>query len=164
MISAILTEIGYSQYIFNFEVKKRTTIYSARLIFSRWDQPVEYCTFLLVMRWVCFGKNLGPYNLNWLVDIVIGKANTHFSGMLNSGTKSNKNIGWKKCIFAMANLQNDKQVKIRVDDMISQQFFRLQNLCYVYNIWKNGDARYLVFIVDICNCGSSAICWRYQRF
>ena len=26
---------GLSQYIFNFEVKKRTTIYSARLIFSR---------------------------------------------------------------------------------------------------------------------------------
>ena len=34
----------------------------------------------------------------------------------------------------MAKLQNYMQVKIRMDDMISQQFFRLQNLCYVYSI------------------------------
>jgi len=34
----------------------------------------------------------------------------------------------------MANLQNYKRVKIRMDDMISQQFFRLQNICYVYSI------------------------------
>ena len=54
------------------------------------------------------------------------------------GTKSKINWGWKKCIFAMANLQNYKRVKIRMDDMISQQFFRLPNLCYVYNIWNFG--------------------------
>jgi len=29
---------------------------------------------------------------------------------------------------------------------------------YVYSICKNEGARYLVFTVDICNCGSSAIC------
>jgi len=34
----------------------------------------------------------------------------------------------------MANLQNYKRVEIRMDDMISQQFFRLQNLCNVYSI------------------------------
>jgi len=33
---------------------------------------------------------------------------------------SNKNISRKKCIFARANLQNYKRVKIRMDDMISQ--------------------------------------------
>ena len=49
-------------------------------------------------------------------------------------TKSNKKISREKCIFAMANLQYYKRVKIRMDDMISQQFFRLSNLCYVYII------------------------------
>jgi hypothetical protein len=34
----------------------------------------------------------------------------------------------------MANLQNYKQVKIWMDDMISQQFFRPQNFGYVYSI------------------------------
>jgi len=34
----------------------------------------------------------------------------------------------------MANLQNYKRVKIQVNDMISQQFFRLQNLCYDHSI------------------------------
>jgi hypothetical protein len=34
----------------------------------------------------------------------------------------------------MANPQNYKQVKIRMGDMISQQFFRLQNLGYVYSL------------------------------
>ena len=39
----------------------------------------------------------------------------------------------------MANLQNYKRVKIRMDDMISQQFFRPPNLCYVYIICKFMD-------------------------
>jgi hypothetical protein len=43
----------------------------------------------------------------------------------DEGTKSKKNVSWKKCIFGMANLQNYKRVKILLDDMISQQFFRL---------------------------------------
>jgi hypothetical protein len=34
--------------------------------------------------------------------------------------KSNKNVSWKKCIFALANLQNYKRVKIRMDDRKSQ--------------------------------------------
>ncbi len=56
--------------------------------------------------------------------------------MCNKGTKVTINLGLKKCLFAKANLQNHKRVKIRKEDMISQQFFRPQNLCYVYNIYK----------------------------
>jgi hypothetical protein len=51
----------------------------------------------------------------------------------------------------MANLQNYKRVKIRMDDMISQQFFRLQNLCYVYNICNFNGSQIVVF------------CWRYME-
>ena len=36
------------------------------------------------------------------------------------GTKSKINLGSKKCVFAMANLQNCKRVRIRMDDVISQ--------------------------------------------
>jgi len=43
----------------------------------------------------------------------------------------------------MANLQNYKRVEIRMDDMISQQFFRLQNLCNVYSI---GTFRVTIFL------------------
>jgi len=81
---------------------------------------------------------------------------------VGAGTKSKINFGLKKCVFAMTNLQNYKRVKIRMDDLITQQFFKLQNLCYVYQY------RYLLVgnfftdtIVDICNCGSSAIICRY---
>jgi len=42
--------------------------------------------------------------------------------------KSNKMFSQKKCIFAMANLQNYKRAKIRMDDMISQQFLGYKNL------------------------------------
>jgi hypothetical protein len=44
--------------------------------------------------------------------------------------------------------------------MISQQFFSLQNLRFVYSICKNEGARYLVSIVDICGLGLPLICWR----
>ena len=46
----------------------------------------------------------------------------------DEGTKFTINRGLKKCVFAMTNLQNHKRVKIRKEDMISQQFFRPQNL------------------------------------
>ena len=62
----------------------------------------------------------------------------------------------------MANLQNYKRVKIRMDDMISQQFFRLQNLCYVYNIGTFERPFFLqIQLEDICNFSSSAISWRF---
>lgn len=35
----------------------------------------------------------------------------------------------------MANLQNYKQAKIRMDDMLSQQFLGYKNLRLVYSIW-----------------------------
>jgi hypothetical protein len=37
-------------------------------------------------------------------------------------------------MFAMANLQNYKRAKIRMDDMISQQFLGYKNLRLVYSI------------------------------
>jgi len=41
--------------------------------------------FLICLNKV--GKNIGPYNMNWFVEIVIGKSNIHFSGMLDLGTE-----------------------------------------------------------------------------
>ena len=52
----------------------------------------------------------------------------------------------------MANLQNYKRVKIRMDDMISQQFFRLSNLCYVYSICKKLERQIVGF------------CWRSKVY
>jgi len=52
----------------------------------------------------------------------------------------------------MANLQNDKRVKIRMDDMISQKFFWPQNLGYVYSIWKKSIheiAGFIAFFTDL---------------
>jgi len=55
-------------------------------------------------------------------------------------------------------------VKIRMDDMISQQFFGSKIFAMFTITVKFMDTRYLVFIADICNLVSVAICWRYQRF
>ena len=44
-------------------------------------------------------------------------------------TLSNRNKGSKKCIFAMANLQNDKRVNIRMDDWLSIY-------CYHYYLYS----------------------------
>ncbi len=60
----------------------------------------------------------------------------------------------------MANLQNYKKVKIRMDDMISQQFFGSKIFAMFTITVKFMDTRYLVFIADICNLVSVAICWR----
>ena len=78
------------------------------------------------------------------------------------GTQCKIYKGSKKCIFAMANLQNYKRVKIRMDDMISQQFFRLRNLCYVYNISTFEMTNFFANIIrNITNSLKFGVCWRY---
>ncbi len=52
------------------------------------------------------GKNIGLYiGKNWFVEIVIGKANIHFYGMLDLGTQCKKNEPLRKFRFVMPNLK-----------------------------------------------------------
>ncbi len=61
-------------------------------------------------------------------------------------TKSNKNIGWKKCIFAMTNLQI-RQLRMRHNFPVSDYILTSsKNPCDIYlkyvllaklNLWQN---------------------------
>jgi hypothetical protein len=50
----------------------------------------------------------------------------HFHRILTSGTKPNKKMRSKTCVFAMANLKNPMWVKIRTDDVISQSNWEMK--------------------------------------
>ena len=56
----------------------------------------------------------------------------------------------------MANMQNSMRMKIRMDDTISQVQWGWKILIRL-EYRKNEVAKYLFFIVNICNYGSSVI-------
>jgi hypothetical protein len=59
----------------------------------------------------------------------------------------------------MANLQNDRRVKIRMDDMNQRSFEEWKILDAFAVSAKLEGTRFLVFNDDICNLGSGAISW-----
>jgi len=134
------------------------SIYSSDGQFGRWRRCLRINSKIQF--------NISHKNLNFfgLAYFRMWFANLQISQMIEAGTKSNKNFSWKKCIFALANLQNYKREKIRMDDMILQVHWVMKNLWLITSIWKHEDARYLVFIVDICNLDWVAISWSDRNF
>ena len=124
MISVTLAEVGYSQFICSWVI----------FGFLSW-----YPKF-----W--FGKISTDFNPIYKIPIIhITSAHlTNFrsSYILPSGTKSNKKIGWKKCIFAMANLQTQKPQMRNIFPLLRQCFSIVQNrlwypleTCILNRVW-----------------------------
>ena len=62
----------------------------------------------------------------------------------------------------MANLENYKQVKIRTDDMISQQFTGFKNLSYVYLYLKFLKSQFFTDTIrNITDSTGFCLCWKY---